>query len=312
MTKCGFCRAEGDHTIRNCDSQNVETLFNKFKDIVVADNWFNVYRFVSGQCLKNVRMISIKTGGNSTGNKSELVRYIMNHTYRYIPGAPWYEEKEDEDILSGKMFDLWLESFLEYDEVRKEELNMVLYGYYEASVDGLMKDVYIKYIKIAMAYRLTQYTPMDLIRHQEQQERDALALAEAQAQAQREAADALALAEAQAQAQREAADAALDAGAAEALAAEEQQEDPTLRLNTISCNLKSLKNKVECSVCLETCTVRMMGIINCKHEFCIDCISKTIKSSSLKKNCPLCREPIKSVNLRLKSTCRQLYESIVE
>jgi len=49
----------------------------------------------------------------------------------------------------------------------------------------------------------------------------------------------------------------------------------------------------ECSICLDTDIHKDKVIqLKCTHQFCVDCVVSTIQSTTLRNNCPLCREPI--------------------
>ena len=52
----------------------------------------------------------------------------------------------------------------------------------------------------------------------------------------------------------------------------------------------------ECSVCFDTdVDVNNVVRLQCKHQFCADCIIHTIKSPALRNSCPLCRANITQI-----------------
>jgi len=62
---------------------------------------------------------------------------------------------------------------------------------------------------------------------------------------------------------------------------------------------KYLKTKVECSVCLEYISKGNIATLSCGHEFCAECVIRTVKSPTLRNLCALCREPL----THLKNMC---------
>lgn len=49
----------------------------------------------------------------------------------------------------------------------------------------------------------------------------------------------------------------------------------------------------ECAVCFDTdIHVNNVVLLQCKHQFCADCVIHTIKSPALRNSCPLCRANI--------------------
>jgi hypothetical protein len=49
----------------------------------------------------------------------------------------------------------------------------------------------------------------------------------------------------------------------------------------------------ECAVCFDTdIHVDNVVLLQCKHQFCTDCVIHTIKSTALRNSCPLCRASI--------------------
>lgn len=303
MTKCGFCNAEGIHTIRNCDSARIEQLINIFVQKVVSTNWMKVYIYLNELTLKNVKMISIKRGGNATGNKASLVKYIMNNTYMYIPGAPWYEP-EDQDIVAFQIFEIWKEWSLEDDVHVRRKFERILDGYSDGLINGTMRDVYLKYKAIVIAYRLTQYTPAETLAREQQERERAERYAHLEAERVRIAAE------------REVQRAAEVEEIVRRLTQEQLEELPQeqvtkITIKSISCNIKTLNNKMECSVCLEDCAIKTMARIDCNHEFCINCISSTFRSNALQNNCALCREPIRIIKVRGENNCKLLHAKII-
>lgn len=52
----------------------------------------------------------------------------------------------------------------------------------------------------------------------------------------------------------------------------------------------------ECAVCFDT-DIHINNVVRlqCKHQFCADCVIHTIKSTALRNSCPLCRASIKQL-----------------
>ncbi|EGC39985.1 hypothetical protein DICPUDRAFT_147203 [Dictyostelium purpureum] len=55
------------------------------------------------------------------------------------------------------------------------------------------------------------------------------------------------------------------------------------------------QENIVCSICYDEIEDSKMATINCGHKFCHECI---IKSSKIKKECPLCRQSIRSIKIR--------------
>jgi hypothetical protein len=64
---------------------------------------------------------------------------------------------------------------------------------------------------------------------------------------------------------------------------------------------KILLDDKTCSICLEQFKNKV--ILNCKHEYCKDCIIEW--ATYYKNNCPLCREPIKIIEERVKCSIKK-------
>ena len=68
--------------------------------------------------------------------------------------------------------------------------------------------------------------------------------------------------------------------------------------NLININ-ENLKEKCECSICYESCEKINFIELNCKHEFCKDCVKKSLQNEvKTKLSCAFCRCEVTNFGIR--------------
>lgn len=79
----------------------------------------------------------------------------------------------------------------------------------------------------------------------------------------------------------------------------------------ISDNQENLDEKCECDICYESYEKQNFIKLNCNHEFCKDCIKKTLQNErKLIPNCAFCRSEIKNFEISNDSIREELNEFI--
>lgn len=87
------------------------------------------------------------------------------------------------------------------------------------------------------------------------------------------------------------------------------------KLNILSSieNNESENKKCECSICLDENEINNFIKLGCNHEFCKDCVIKTIKTTQTRNTklcCALCRSEVKSVTSRTEIIYNEMAEFV--
>ena len=73
---------------------------------------------------------------------------------------------------------------------------------------------------------------------------------------------------------------------------------------------KNVNEKCECSICLDENEISNFVKLGCNHEFCKDCVIKTMKISHNNLCCALCRSEVKSITSRTNLIHNELAEFV--
>lgn len=71
------------------------------------------------------------------------------------------------------------------------------------------------------------------------------------------------------------------------------------------CDAFNLKED-DCSICYNKMNEQNMVQLNCKHQFCVDCMCSYFNMNNTKLTCALCREPMSNINVPNKN----VYDSL--
>ena len=75
-----------------------------------------------------------------------------------------------------------------------------------------------------------------------------------------------------------------------------------LNIETTIADKDNLDEKCECNICYESCEMKYFVKLNCSHEFCKDCIKKTLETDiRTVPCCAFCRNEIKNIEFNLES-----------
>ena len=79
-----------------------------------------------------------------------------------------------------------------------------------------------------------------------------------------------------------------------------EQIDRKFAINTQIETEENTKINCDCNICYETFNVTNFVKLNCGHDFCKDCIKKTLRLCSLAKEpiCAFCRAPISQITYK--------------
>jgi len=92
---------------------------------------------------------------------------------------------------------------------------------------------------------------------------------------------------------------------------QQQQLERQQRYNSRCISIFPSSHSCECSVCLEEVPSTNIMVLGCDHQFCVDCIIKTIKSTTIQNNCAICRSPITIKGISTHSKSRLISANII-
>lgn len=91
-------------------------------------------------------------------------------------------------------------------------------------------------------------------------------------------------------------------------------ENTKFKINTILCvEVEELETENDCNICYEKTKNQNMVTLNCKHKFCGDCVSQTLKKCNkfTLPNCAMCRTKIDCILVNSNEVLNTLKENIV-
>ena len=99
-----------------------------------------------------------------------------------------------------------------------------------------------------------------------------------------------------------------------ALILREEIQQPTLTLTVETNEEENLDENCQCSICWDNKEKRQFAKLECNHEFCKDCIKRTIetRTNETRTNlcCALCRSEITTIRLRTQEVHHEISEAI--
>jgi hypothetical protein len=99
-----------------------------------------------------------------------------------------------------------------------------------------------------------------------------------------------------------------------ALILREEIQQPTLTLTVETNEEENLDENCQCSICWDNKEKSQFAKLECNHEFCKDCMKRTIETRSIETRtnlcCALCRSEITTIRLRTQEVHDEIAESI--
>ena len=99
-----------------------------------------------------------------------------------------------------------------------------------------------------------------------------------------------------------------------ALILREEIQQPTLTLTVETNEEENLDENCQCSICWDNKEKRQFAKLECNHEFCKDCMKRTIETRSIETRtnlcCALCRSEITTIRLRTQEVRDEIAEAI--
>jgi hypothetical protein len=94
-----------------------------------------------------------------------------------------------------------------------------------------------------------------------------------------------------------------------ALILREEIQQPTLTLTVETNEEENLDENCQCSICWDNKEKRQFAKLECNHEFCKDCMKRTIETRT-NLCCALCRSEITTIRLRTQEVRDEIAEAI--
>lgn len=91
-------------------------------------------------------------------------------------------------------------------------------------------------------------------------------------------------------------------------------ENTKFEINTVLCiDVEELETEEDCNICYEKTQKCKMVTLNCKHKFCGDCVSQTLKKCNKFRfpNCAMCRTKIDCILVNSNEVLNTLKENVV-
>ena len=91
-------------------------------------------------------------------------------------------------------------------------------------------------------------------------------------------------------------------------------ENRKFEITTVLCvEVEELETEDDCNICYEKIKNHNMVTLNCKHKFCGECISQTLKKCNKFKlpNCAMCREKIDCILVNSNEVLNSLKENLL-
>jgi hypothetical protein len=99
-----------------------------------------------------------------------------------------------------------------------------------------------------------------------------------------------------------------------ALILREEIQQPTLTLMVETNEEENLDENCQCSICWDNKEKRQFVKLECNHEFCKDCMKRTIETRTIETRtnlcCALCRSEVMTIRLRTQEVHDEIAESI--